>query len=65
MLMKTGSFELEISLRSRHLCVNLGSRWRYQTFRDWSGQGLTEADWIDRKTGRTVSKYAGGGTGRP
>lgn len=60
MHIKIGSFELEISRSSLYLGVNLGKRWRYQTFRDWSGQGETVADWIDRKTGRTTSKYAGG-----
>jgi hypothetical protein len=55
-----GSFELEVSRQSLFLGINLGRHWRYQTFRDWSGQGLTTEDWTDRRTGRTVSKYAGG-----
>jgi hypothetical protein len=43
-----------------YLGANLGKRWRYQTFRDWSGQGLTTSDFTDRKTGRTVGKFDGG-----
>jgi hypothetical protein len=59
-LIKTGSFELDINRRSLFFGINLGRRWRYQTFRDWSGQGLTTSDWTDRKTGRTVGKFDGG-----
>ncbi|KQV29022.1 hypothetical protein ASD36_14105 [Rhizobium sp. Root1334] len=59
MHIKIRSFELEISRSSLFFGINLGKRWRYQTFRDWSGQGIPVADWIDRKTGRTTSKYAG------
>lgn len=48
MLVKTGGFELEIRRNSLFLGINLGKRWRYQTFRTWAGTGLSASDWIDR-----------------
>ncbi|WEX88492.1 hypothetical protein PZN02_000977 [Sinorhizobium garamanticum] len=56
MLIKIGSFELEVRRRSLYLGINLGMRWRYQTFRDFSGAGITTSDWTDRKTGRVRTK---------
>lgn len=47
-LIKTKNFEIELSRSSLFLGVNLGTRWRYQTYRDWTGNGLTTSDWIDR-----------------
>ncbi|MEY9533552.1 hypothetical protein AB7M37_003313 [Sinorhizobium fredii] len=61
MLIKIGSFELEIRRSGLYLGTNLGRRWRYQTFRDFSGAGITASDWTDRKTGRVVTKGASGG----
>ncbi|RMI11897.1 hypothetical protein DA101_011675 [Sinorhizobium meliloti] len=61
MHVKIGSCELEVSRHSLFLGINLGRHWRYQTFRDWSGHGLTTEDWTDRRTGWTVSRYAGDG----
>lgn len=46
---KTTNIEIELSRSSLFFGVNLGKRWRYQTYRDWTGNGLTASDWIDRK----------------
>ncbi|HEV7305108.1 hypothetical protein [Ensifer sp.] len=48
MLIKIGGFELEVSHDSMFLGINLGKRWRYQTFRTWTATGLSASDWIDR-----------------
>lgn len=48
MVIKIGSFELEVSRGSMFLGINLGKRWRYQTFRTWTATGLSASDWIDR-----------------
>lgn len=61
MLIKIGSFELEVSRDAIFLGLNLGKRWRYQTFRDFTGSGITASDWIDYKTGRVMTN---GSTGK-
>ena len=48
MLIKIGGFELEVWRDSMFLGINLGKRWRYQTFRTWTATGLSTSDWIDR-----------------
>ncbi|WP_085024843.1 hypothetical protein [Ensifer aridi] len=48
MLIKIGGFELEVSRGSVFLGINLGKRWRYQTFRTRTATGLSASDWIDR-----------------
>ncbi|OAP41394.1 hypothetical protein AU381_05870 [Sinorhizobium glycinis] len=48
MLIKIGGFEMEVSRGGMFLGINLGKRWRYQTFRTWTATGLSASDWIDR-----------------
>lgn len=55
MLIKIGSFELEIRRGGLYLGINLGRRWRYQTFRDFTDADNTASDWTDRKTGRVMT----------
>lgn len=57
MLIKTKNFEIELSRSSLFLGVNLGKRWRYQTYRDWTGRGLSASDWIDRKASSEVPLF--------
>lgn len=60
MLIKISSFELEISRHCMFLGFNLARRWRYQTFRDWTGNGGTTTDLMDRKTGSRWVKWSSG-----
>ncbi|MBD9621479.1 hypothetical protein IB279_00830 [Ensifer sp. ENS06] len=59
MLIKIGGFELEVSRGSMFLGINLGKRWRYQTFRTWTATGLSASDWIDRTSNGAAGANAG------
>jgi hypothetical protein len=56
MHIKIGSFELEVCSRSLFLGINLGRRWRYQTFRTRDRSGLDATDWIDRRASGDILK---------
>ncbi|WGI74540.1 hypothetical protein QC756_01345 [Sinorhizobium meliloti] len=58
MFIRIGSFELEVSRGSMFLGINLGKRWRYQTFRSWTASGLSASDWIDRSLRSVVDTKA-------